>query len=355
MTLNMKRGLSDLRWYSLSSAEKYFIASILDECRANKEAPQHLHFDIITEQMEDQFNYQENLPLLLTAAQNRAISDAIERMALSIEKKSTGDSMDAVTRRVGMLFTSYIRSLMARLIRGDEANKERDDALIQILINERRLHTDKGENGLGWIDSITKKLNKVGGESLNLKPIFMDFIKDAEEMQMPAIVSDDAEAAPDKAEEILADEELADMDVVASSPEMSELVKKTFDKALENLQDSPADWTKFLGNLSNGKIDGLENAVKYPAGIGAAANTAFTLVRLIKNHVEEAKDLPSEAFMPGMKSILNRYPGLKKRESLQNFVRKLLLSRQEDEEDKKEILHGTENDLEADPEEKNND
>ena len=159
----------------------------------------------------------------------------------------------------------------------------------------------------------------------------------------------------DKAEEILADEELADMDVVASSFEMSELIKKTFDKALENLQDSPANWTDFLGNLNRGKIDGLENAAKYPVGVGAAANTAFALARLIKNHVEEAKDLPGEAFMPGMKSILNRYPGLKKRESLQNFVRKLLLSRSGNEGEEKEILHGAENNSKAAPEEKNND
>ncbi|GAB4295837.1 MAG: hypothetical protein Kow0090_10880 [Myxococcota bacterium] len=335
MTADFTRGLSDLRWQSLSSAEKLLIASLLEEHLQSGKAERYLHLDIVIEQMRDQFNFTEKLPLMLTPNQNRSVAAAIENKAVEIENRAMQNDIDPSTRRVGLLFVAYLRSLVARLIRGKDADKAEEDTIVRMLVWERRLNTEKGAKGEGWVEEMKKRFEKLGGQGLAIEPLFMENIAEAEARPISLTAETPSTASiGESVDRMFADDELADMEIVSSSQEMADIIKAAFDAAMKSLADGE-NWPKFLSDLLGGKIKGLEKAPQYSAAIGVAANSAFSLARLVRNHIEEAKELPREAFMPGLKAVLDKYPGLKKRDSVKAFVKNELRSVPEETPQKK--------------------
>lgn len=324
MELDFKRGIEDLRWYSLSSSEKYLVASLLEWTQTKSIRLPYLHIDFVIEQIRDQFEYKEKLPLLLTPNQNRRVAELLELCASEIEEKSAADKTDAFTRRTGNLFAGLIRSLVARLIKGKENQSADTETIVRILLNEHRMGVAIGEDGDGWISGINRKLEKLGCLKANFQPLFREFIGKAKQAmaEKPEVAKLTAEELAKRVE----DEEMDDMDVLSASAETGEIARLTFDAAMETLKENDSTWSKFLHDLNTGNIKGLEKAQEHPDIIGAASNIAYTLAKLIRNHLEESGDLSREAVMPGLKSILDRYPGLKKREAVKNFVKYQLRS-----------------------------
>ena len=341
-----KKTLEDLRWKSLNKLERRFLSELIQD-RAQKVDPV-LNLEIIAEELGDSY-YGLGGPIILTPRQNLAIANCIEACADEIESHS-GKLMGA-DGRAGHFFAGYIRRLLDRLIKGEIGKNDETAATLvkravvayMVVDGEHRSAKDLAEKvvrGMARYNlpghALMAELYKTAGEVVKgeveqfradpLASPQAEARRDDDEVQQMIRRGDAMASAPDIESEDF-DDDILDFEITDTREDVQYLARETFDQVLEKLEQEPGCFQELLKQLTRGEIEGLEAAPDHIAEVTAAANIAFSIFTQISNQLNQVGGINKEALMPGLRSILDQYPGLKKRESLKRFVKNAVKSK----------------------------
>ncbi len=305
MTDLRTRGLEDLRWQSLTRPERLVVAALLETATG----PSHLHLDNVAFELRESAESSVAVPLVLTQQQNRAVSQVLERLADSVEQGAERFAADPAAARTAHYAAGYLRSLLDRLVRGNVADRRSGlDRVLQMLL------LDPPERAAGDLASAmvqaTEDRLQAAGLGRSMRPVLHAYSEEAA-----------LEAQSGRAAHALAlDDAALEFEIVDATEERRRLAHAAFDAALLALGAGQA-FDEFRAALARGVVPGCEAARDYPDVAGQAVGTALELASSIRRHLEELVDAPWEAVSPGLKSILDAYPTLKRQAALKDFVR----------------------------------
>ena len=117
------------------------------------------------------------------------------------------------------------------------------------------------------------------------------------------------------------DDAAYEFEIVDVTEERVTLADRIFHAALDRLAQDERGWPSFVADLGAGLVAGCETAREYSDVAESAASTAFALASAIRRHLTEMADSPWEAVSPGLKSILDSYPALKRQAAVKEFVK----------------------------------
>ncbi|MBI5542862.1 MAG: hypothetical protein HY901_03165 [Deltaproteobacteria bacterium] len=302
------RGLEELRWQSLTRPEKLVVAGLIEAATA---APVHAHLDNVAfELREAAASPGLSVPLVLTHLQNRAIAEVLEQRAEALEQASQGFPGAPATARSAHYAAGYLRFLIDRLVRG--AIAERDAGLhriVQLLLLDAPLEA-ADELGAGLVQATQQRLVALGLGS-SFKPV----------LQLYAGEAAAAAATAGSSRALAADDAAFEFEIVDVDEERRALAGLAFAAALGALAGPDPGWDAFVASLRAGGVAGCEAAQEHPDVAENAASTAREIASSISRHLSEMADSPWEAVSPGLKSILDTYPALKRHAALKDFVK----------------------------------
>jgi hypothetical protein len=299
-------GLEELRWQSLTRPEKLLIAGFLESAR---QAPAHLHLETVAFELREAARPGLAVPLVLTSQQNRVIAQVLEAQSAALEEASEKFAAQPAVARSAHYAAGYLRSLVDRLVRGATAEREAGlERIVQLLLLDA-----PHEAGLDLAGQLVR------AAAARLKELGLG------EIFLPVLTSYAAEAvvaaATHSGPALAVDDAAYEFEIVDVTEERVTLADRIFHAALDRLAQDERGWPSFVADLGAGLVAGCETAREYSDVAESAASTAFALASAIRRHLTEMADSPWEAVSPGLKSILDSYPALKRQAAVKEFVK----------------------------------
>ncbi len=308
-----QRGLEDLRWYSLSKAERVVIADLLER---TTDIPAHVHLDNVVFELRSCSQLTVSTPMVFTPLQHRVVAETLEKQAAYQERNAQNFVDQPALERSAHYVAGYLRFLVHRLVKGESPEKEREVGrkhLLELLLLHASpccpLEHEDEKLELLIVEATNQQLDLLG-----LKDIFLPAM---ESIAPSAIQNWKSRLSP----VVVTNDTAFDLEIVDSNAERLHLAQSVFDCAMEQLSRQETPWGDFVARLTKGEISGCQSAREYPGTAQKAATVAYTLACALHRHLETMADASWAAVSPGMKSIIDGYPSLKKRRSLKSFIR----------------------------------
>jgi hypothetical protein len=328
-------GIEELCWSALTGPELQVVADLLATLAGEDPVA---HLDIVIEELRFARGASNpGLALAFTPRQNRGVAEALQRVADRFEIRS-----DPLPGRAMQFVAGYVRTLADRLIRGHmpgtepKAMRESSQLLLKkagaTLLLRRDLNAGRAA---GSVDVLVESFAKVGITSVWFRPLAGEVASAAEALYAelraaavpaPSTAAPATPSAASKAAEARpadADDELLDFQISNATQEMRRMARGVFDEAIKSLGGGES-FPDLLHRLHSGQVEGLEKAAAQPVVVGVAANTALTIATLFRQTLRDSAGLPREALLPGLKAIIDRYPGLKKSDAMKGFLKRSL-------------------------------
>lgn len=308
-----QRGLEDLRWYSLSKAERLVIAALLERAT---DVPVHVHLDNVAFELRSCSQLRTSTPLVFTPLQNRVVAETLEKQAVYQERNAQNLLNQPALERSSHYVAGYLRFLVHRLVKGESPEKENEVGrkhLLELLLLHASpscpLEHQDEKLELLIVEATNEQLGWLG-----LKDVFLPAM---ESIAQSAVQNWKFRLSP----VTVTNDTAFDLEIVDSNAERLHLAQSVFDCAMKQLSCQEIPWSDFVARLIRGEISGCQDAREYPGTAQKAATIAYTISCALHQHLEDMADASWAAVSPGMKSIIDGYPSLKKRRSLKNFIR----------------------------------
>ena len=325
-------GLGALRWGCLNQAERLVVAALVEA--AAEEFGNRARQDVTLALRKPEVGGP-----VLDEANNRRVAELLEQRAKGLEAEAERHLKAPALFRSAHYLAGYLRSLLDRLVRGvGESDPNASGRIVELMLLEPPSGAEPDLLAQRLLSGARARLDALGlGPSLdpilwaNAGEAARRFLSRGNAPEEARDFDIDEEPFSDDAFDIDVSSAGDDFEIVDERHERRELACQVFDATVRALEVG-GSWNDFFAALLEGKVRGCKGARESPRVAARAATTAHVLVLSIRGHLERMSGWPWEAIQPGLKALIDRYPALKRRSSLKEFVRQEIHNRRAESE-----------------------